>query len=51
MEEKQSNTEKVVKKKRHFDPAKGAVRLIALLLALLMMLATCGTLLFYLLNM
>lgn len=48
---KESEDIKEVKKKRHFSPARGAVRIVALLLALLMTLATCGTLVYYLLNM
>lgn len=39
---------KEVKEKKHFDPAKGAVRIIALLLVITMLIAACGTALFYL---
>lgn len=49
MEEKKEVKEKVVKKKRHFNPARGAAKIIALVLAIIMMLAACGTLVFYLL--
>lgn len=42
------NIEKEVKQKRHFDPAKGAVRIIALLLVIMMLVAAGGTALFYL---
>lgn len=47
---KKDNKEQNMKKKRHFDPARGAVRIIALLLVVIMLLATCGTLVYYLLN-
>ena len=46
MENKDIKTE--VKSKRHFDPARGAVRIIALLLVIMMVVAACGTALFYL---
>ena len=46
---KKDNKEQNMKKKRHFDPARGAVRIIALLLVVIMLLATCGTLVYYLL--
>ena len=47
---KKDNKEQNMKKKRHFDPARGAVRIIALLVVVTMLLATCGTLVYYLLN-
>ncbi len=37
-----------VKIKKHHNPARGAVRIIALLLALIMLFASAGTLIFYL---
>ena len=45
---KTENKENEVKAKRHFDPAKGAVRIIALLLVIMMLIAAGGTALFYL---
>ena len=39
---------KEIKQKKHFDPAKGAIRIIALLLVIMMIAAACGTALFYL---
>ena len=48
-ENKKENTnKKEVKQKKHFDPAKGAIRIIALLLVIMMLVAACGTALFYL---
>ena len=47
---KKDNKEQNMKKNRHFDPARGAVRIIALLLVVTMLLATCRTLVYYLLN-
>ena len=46
--EKIENKNSEVKVKRHFDPAKGAVRIIALLLVIMMVVAAGGTALFYL---
>ena len=42
------NVKNKVKTKKHFDPARGAVRIIALLLVIMMLVAACGTALFYL---
>ena len=42
------NTQNEVKQKKHFDPARGAVRIIALLLVIMMVVAAGGTALFYL---
>ena len=46
IENKKLNNE--VKAKRHFDPARGAVRIIALLLVIMMVVAARGTAIFYL---
>ena len=60
MKEKIENTEEIeskeikkekskkIKAKKHFDPARGAVKIIALLLVIMMLLAACGSFLFYL---
>ena len=45
---KNENKQNVEKQKRHFDPARGAVRIIALLLVIMMVVAAGGTALFYL---
>lgn len=45
---KNENKQNVEKPKRHFDPARGAVRIIALLLSIMMVVAVGATALFYL---
>ena len=45
---KNENKQNVEKQKRHFDPARGAVRIIALLLSIMMVVAVGATALFYL---
>ena len=46
--EKIENNNQGEVKKKHFDPARGAVRIIALLLVIMMLVAAGGTALFYL---
>lgn len=48
MKEKNKEKIKEVKQKKHFNPARGAVRIIALLLAIAMLLTASATLIYML---
>ena len=47
-EKEENQNKKEIKQKKHFDPAKGAVRIIALLLVIIMLGASCASAIFYL---